>query len=100
MAWLAKELKPFSISPIMFCHIATGSLLLSAIGALQRNHRGLLSPAFWLIPHCCDGTVKIAGVILIARCDLSGTLPHQSLLQREKPCHRVLSSLAIEGAHP
>jgi hypothetical protein len=41
IAWLAKELNPFSISPSMFCHIATGSLLLSAIGALQRNHEGL-----------------------------------------------------------
>jgi hypothetical protein len=35
---LAKALNPFSISPIMFCHSATGSLLLSAIGVLQRNH--------------------------------------------------------------
>ena len=34
IAWLAKELNPFSISPIMVCQIAAGSLLLSAIGAL------------------------------------------------------------------
>src|ERR1700750_2333982 len=32
MVWLAKELNPFSISPIIFCHNATGSLPLSAIG--------------------------------------------------------------------
>jgi hypothetical protein len=30
-------LNPFSISTIMFCHSATGSLLLSAIGILQRD---------------------------------------------------------------
>src|ERR1700675_591031 len=35
---LAKALNPFSISPIMFCQIATGSLLFSAIGALQHDH--------------------------------------------------------------
>jgi hypothetical protein len=34
---LAKALNPFSISPTMFCHSATGSLLLSAIGVLQRD---------------------------------------------------------------
>src|SRR5689334_15617569 len=32
MAWLAKELNPFSISPTIFCHMATGSLVLSVIG--------------------------------------------------------------------
>src|SRR3954468_20853249 len=41
MAWLAKELNPFSISPIMFCHIATGSLLLSAMGFLRKWQRVL-----------------------------------------------------------
>src|SRR5882757_3157635 len=44
IAWLAKELKPFSISPIMFCHIATGSLLLSAIGTLQHVYEGFAAP--------------------------------------------------------
>src|SRR5580692_11620820 len=34
MAWLAKALNPFSISPIMVCHNPTGSLPLSAIGVL------------------------------------------------------------------
>ena len=33
----AKALNPFSISPIMFCHIATGSLLLSAMDALRKT---------------------------------------------------------------
>ena len=31
IAWLAKALKPFSISPSMVCHNAAGSLPLSAI---------------------------------------------------------------------
>jgi hypothetical protein len=44
---LAKELNPFSISPIMFCHIATGSLLLSAIGALQRDIEGFGAHLFF-----------------------------------------------------
>src|SRR5260370_16286591 len=44
IAWLAKELNPFSISPIMFCHTATGSLLLSAIGVLQHDPKGLGAP--------------------------------------------------------
>src|SRR4051812_28788298 len=44
MAWLAKELNPFSISPIMFCHIATGSLLLSAIGSSR------IGSEYWLVP--------------------------------------------------
>src|SRR5882724_151888 len=35
IAWLAKELNPFSISPIMVCQIMAGSLPLSAIGALH-----------------------------------------------------------------
>src|SRR6185369_1625731 len=35
IAWLAKELNPFSISPIMVCQITAGSLPLSAIGALH-----------------------------------------------------------------
>ena len=34
MVWLAKALSPFSISPTIFCHNTTGSLLLSAIGVL------------------------------------------------------------------
>jgi hypothetical protein len=37
IAWLAKELNPFSISPIMVCQIAAGSLPLSTIGALSRK---------------------------------------------------------------
>ena len=32
IAWLAKALNPFSISPIIFCHKASGSLVLSAMG--------------------------------------------------------------------
>src|SRR4051794_14192105 len=35
IAWLAKELNPFSISPSMVCQITAGSLPLSAIGALH-----------------------------------------------------------------
>src|SRR5579859_1459032 len=45
MAWLAKALNPFSISPIIFCHNATGSLPLSAIGILL-IHRELHRPSF------------------------------------------------------
>jgi hypothetical protein len=37
----------------MFCQIATGSLLLSANGALQLR-------LFWVIAHCCAGAVNIA----------------------------------------
>src|SRR5260370_29998452 len=44
MALLAKELNPFSISPIMFCQIATGSLLLSATGVLQHDREGFGAP--------------------------------------------------------
>src|SRR5260370_31985652 len=80
MALLAKELNPFSISPIMFCQIATGSLLLSAIGVLQHDREGSGAPPF-VIPHCCGKTVNIAGVDL----PLPGS---GSLLRREKPCHR------------
>src|SRR4051812_29403240 len=39
IAWPAKALKPFSISPIIFCQIATGSLLFSAIDALRKSSR-------------------------------------------------------------
>src|SRR6266436_7397538 len=69
----------------MFCHIATGSLLLSAIGVLQHDHEGL-APCLFVIPHCCDRTVNNAGV------DLPLPLPG-SLLRREKPCHRVLIAI-------
>src|SRR5262249_27593187 len=62
MASLARELNPFSISPIMFCHIATGSLLLSAIGApseIGPRVPACVPPAslflFFAIPHRCGG---------------------------------------------
>src|SRR5436309_6860409 len=48
IAWLAKELNPFSISPIMFSHIATASLLLSAIGVLQHDHEATKLPLICL----------------------------------------------------
>ena len=47
IALVANELKPFSISPTIFCHRATGSVLLSAIGVLQMSRAScalLLSP--------------------------------------------------------
>src|SRR5215467_2657040 len=41
MALLAKELNPFSISPIIFCHVATGSLVLSVIGVLRMSRAAM-----------------------------------------------------------
>ncbi|MGT2499718.1 hypothetical protein ACVOMS_00170 [Bradyrhizobium guangxiense] len=41
MAWLAKELNPFSISPTIFCHMATGSLVLSVIGVLLKSRAAM-----------------------------------------------------------
>src|SRR5258705_9732814 len=67
MALLAKELNPFSISPIMFCHIATGSLLLSAIGVLQHDHEGSRARLF-VIPHRCAEAANTAGVDLPLPC--------------------------------
>src|SRR5882757_2595814 len=64
----------------MFCHIATGSLLLSAIGALQRDREGFGAPPFGSY-HTVATERSTAGV------DLSASLPHRSLLQRGKPCH-------------
>ena len=50
----------------MFCQIATGSLLLSAIGVLPALTTRCFAPAFWLIPHRCGGPVNIAAVDLSA----------------------------------
>src|SRR6185369_14480656 len=60
IAWLAKELNPFSISPSMVCQITAGSLPLSAIGALSRKVTSAChaSLAVWPIPHRCDGPVN------------------------------------------
>src|SRR5262249_28049698 len=41
IAWLAKAFSPFSISPIIFCHNATGSLLVSDIRVLLHAGPGL-----------------------------------------------------------
>ena len=41
IAWLAKELNPFSISAIIVCQTTAGSLPLSAIGALSCRLRAL-----------------------------------------------------------
>src|SRR3954447_21249400 len=57
MAWLAKALKPFSISPIMVCQIATGSLLLSAIASSEAD--GELTPLVCIIPYRCGAAVNI-----------------------------------------
>nr|GAJ33901.1 hypothetical protein BDOA9_0130990 [Bradyrhizobium sp. DOA9] len=51
IALVAKELKPFSISPTIFCHKATGSVILSVISILpMRRASHPSSPA---IPHRC-----------------------------------------------
>src|ERR1700736_6430002 len=76
IARLAKALNPFSISPTMFCQIATGSLLLSAIGALRIDHQGIRAPpAFFRYT-------------ILLRQGGQQRLVCQALLQREKPCHR------------
>ena len=78
MAWLAKELNPFSISPIIFCHMATGSLLLSVIGVLL-NTRACDALPFFAIPHRCGVAVnRQVGVC-------GGT----RLLAARKPCDTV-----------
>src|SRR6266404_3628825 len=88
MALLAKELNPFSISPIKFCQIATGSLLLSAIG----------------VPRIDDECLASFGHTTLLRqggqrrgVDLTALLPLATLLRRAKPCHRVLITVPFRG---
>src|SRR5665647_1115668 len=63
----------------MFCHIATGSLLLSAIGVLRHDHEGIsASSAFGHTTPLRQGGQHRGG-------RFAGP---GRLLQREKPCHR------------
>src|SRR5262245_58769061 len=86
MVWLARELNPFSISPIMFCHIATGSLLLSAI-AFPPNwaaSSGLCPARLAVLVFCHTTPLRRAGQ--------HGDWPltvSQSLLRCGNPCHRI-----------
>src|SRR6185437_12986959 len=80
MVWLAKALNPFSISPIICCHNATGSLPLSAIGFLL-NLAGRKCPSF--SPYHTLATGRSTPV-----CRDKRTQPN-FLLRRDKPCHRV-----------
>src|SRR6266478_1131437 len=86
MALLAKELNPFSISPIMFCQIATGSLLLSAIGVLQHDREGFGAP-----PVCHIILLRQDGQHCRRR--FAASPRPGSLLPRENPCHRVLIAI-------
>src|ERR1700690_3694518 len=74
----------------MFCQIATGSLLLSAIGALSKL-TAIASPVL-AIPHCCVGTVKQPRFV--------GFRPPASLLRRPKPCHRLLIEIPFPREQP
>src|SRR6266481_6898744 len=70
----------------MFCHIATGSLLLSAIGVLQHDREGFGAP-------------PVRHIILLrqdgqhCRRRFAASPRPGSLLPREKPCHRVLIAI-------
>src|SRR5690349_15683103 len=77
IAWLAKELKPFSISPIMACQIAAGSLPLSAIGALSLR-----------VTSACHASFDFVHTTPLQR----GGQPPLLLLQCGKPWHSYRSS--------
>src|SRR5258707_332524 len=70
----------------MFCHIATGSLLLSAIGVLQHDHEGSRAPP---VRH----TTPLRRGGQHCRRRFAASLRSGTLLRGEKPCHRVLMAI-------
>src|SRR5258708_4028302 len=90
IAWLAKELKPFSISPIIVCQITAGSLPLSAIDALPEGYERL--PRF--------ACLRPYHTVRPGRSTAVGSATSESLLRCDKPWHRVSSSRYHPGDSP